>query len=38
MLGFVRGLGFSLASDPDDPTLVLTTLDLGVGERGRVEP
>ena len=24
-----RGLGFTPASDPDDPALVLTTLDLG---------
>jgi len=28
MLGFVRGFGFAVAPDPDDPTLVLTTLDL----------
>jgi acetyltransferase len=28
MLGFVRGLGFHAATHPDDPALVLTTLDL----------
>jgi acetyltransferase len=28
MLGFVRGLGFDAAMQPDDPALVLTTLDL----------
>ena len=28
MLGFVRGLGFTLHPDPDDPALVVTTLDL----------
>ena len=27
MRDFVRGLGFAVAPDPDDPTLVLTTLD-----------
>jgi acetyltransferase len=36
MLGFVRSLGFAAAADPDDPTLVLTTLDLGA--RGGVGP
>jgi acetyltransferase len=28
MLDFVRGLGFNAVPDPDDPALVLTTLDL----------
>ena len=28
MLGFVRSLGFVAATDPDDPALMLTTLDL----------